>query len=194
MRSILTALGVIIGIVRSHVDGTAILGIDAGRRAQPRRIRRRTCSTSPSWPWRDASNGLVGFSQSPRIDVNYAQPVNDWIAEHPGQPAQAGGARRRLGRDDHPRRIPGGQHPRRWHERRTRPGFKSDMKEGRFFTEIESHSARNVAVIGFDVADALFPNEIAHRQDDPDPQPAVHGRGVPARRAASSPVRLGFRR
>jgi putative ABC transport system permease protein len=33
------------------------------------------------------------------------------------------------------------------------------MKEGRFFTDIESHSARNVAVIGFDVADALFPNE-----------------------------------
>jgi putative ABC transport system permease protein len=37
--------------------------------------------------------------------------------------------------------------------------FKSDMKEGRFFTDIESHSARNVAVIGFDVADALFPSE-----------------------------------
>jgi putative ABC transport system permease protein len=33
------------------------------------------------------------------------------------------------------------------------------MKEGRFFSELEARAGRNVAVIGFDVADALFPNE-----------------------------------
>ena len=36
---------------------------------------------------------------------------------------------------------------------------RSDMKEGRFFTDVEARSARNVAVIGFDIADALFPSE-----------------------------------
>ena len=35
---------------------------------------------------------------------------------------------------------------------------RSDMKEGRFFSDIENRSARNVVVVGFDVADALFPN------------------------------------
>jgi putative ABC transport system permease protein len=36
---------------------------------------------------------------------------------------------------------------------------KSDMKEGRFYSEFEVQSGRNVIVIGFDVADALFPNQ-----------------------------------
>ncbi|MEI6861789.1 MAG: ABC transporter permease, partial [Verrucomicrobiota bacterium] len=35
---------------------------------------------------------------------------------------------------------------------------RSDMKEGRFFSEFEAQAARNVTVIGYDVADALFPN------------------------------------
>ena len=34
-----------------------------------------------------------------------------------------------------------------------------DCKEGRFFNEIESRGAANVVVIGYDVADALFPSE-----------------------------------
>ena len=34
-----------------------------------------------------------------------------------------------------------------------------DCKEGRFFNEIESQSAAQVVVIGYDVADALFPSE-----------------------------------
>jgi len=33
------------------------------------------------------------------------------------------------------------------------------MKEGRFFSEIEAHNARNVLILGIDVANALFPNE-----------------------------------
>jgi putative ABC transport system permease protein len=36
---------------------------------------------------------------------------------------------------------------------------RSDMKEGRFFTDFEGQAGANVCVIGFDVADALFPNE-----------------------------------
>jgi putative ABC transport system permease protein len=36
---------------------------------------------------------------------------------------------------------------------------KTDMVEGRFFTEFEAHAARNVVVIGYDVAEALFPSQ-----------------------------------
>ncbi|MEA2337983.1 MAG: putative transport system permease protein, partial [Thermoanaerobaculia bacterium] len=35
------------------------------------------------------------------------------------------------------------------------------FREGRFFTAIESRGARNVCVLGYDVADALFPKESA---------------------------------
>jgi len=37
--------------------------------------------------------------------------------------------------------------------------MRADMKEGRFFTEIEANGARNVLILGIDVANALFPNE-----------------------------------
>ena len=35
-----------------------------------------------------------------------------------------------------------------------------DCVEGRFFNELESRGGANVVVIGYDVADALFPSEI----------------------------------
>jgi putative ABC transport system permease protein len=38
---------------------------------------------------------------------------------------------------------------------------RSELKEGRFFSDFEAQSGRNVAVIGYDVADALFPSESA---------------------------------
>ena len=34
-----------------------------------------------------------------------------------------------------------------------------DFKEGRFFNDVESRGGANVCVIGYDVADALFPSE-----------------------------------
>ena len=159
MRSILTALGVIIGIVAVTLMGTAILGIDAG-------VERSLAGFGDDvlyvtkWPWRDASNDWWVFRNRREIDVNYAQPVNDWIAEHPDGPLKlavpsaswynATVIRSEYRVDNITIVGTNADHAR---------VFKSDMKEGRFFTEIESHSARNVAVIGFDVADALFPNE-----------------------------------
>jgi len=38
---------------------------------------------------------------------------------------------------------------------------RSDLKEGRFFSELRPSPVANVAVIGYDVADALFPGESA---------------------------------
>jgi putative ABC transport system permease protein len=157
LRSMLTALGVIIGIVAVTLMGTAILGIDAG-------VERSLAGFGDDvlyvtkWPWRDV-NDWWNFRNRRDIDVNYAAPINDWIAENPdtalklavpqvdwGSNVFRGEYRvnniRILGTTADLGRI-----------------VKSDMKEGRFFTDIEGRSARNVAVIGFDVADALFPHE-----------------------------------
>lgn len=157
LRSALTALGVIIGIVAVTLMGTAILGINAG-------VERSLAGFGDDvlyvtqWPWRDVSDWWV-YRNRQKIDVAQAVVVNDWIADHPDGPLKLAvptadwtanvlrgelkvmninilGASADLGRI-----------------------VRSDMKEGRFFTDIEARSARNVVVIGFDVADALFPNE-----------------------------------
>ena len=157
MRSILTALGVIIGIVAVTLMGTAILGIGAG-------VERSLAGFGDDvlyvtkWPWRDNSDWW-NYRNRRDISIDYVQPVNDWIAAHPDGPLKLAvpgvdwGATILRGqyRVDNIR-VVGTSADRALI-------FRSDMKEGRFFTDIESHNARNVAVVGFDVADALFPNE-----------------------------------
>jgi putative ABC transport system permease protein len=157
LRSALTALGVIIGIVAVTLMGTAILGIDAG-------VERSLAGFGDDvlyvtkWPWRDV-NDWWNFRNRREISVDYAHPINEWIAAHPEGPLKVA--------------VPIAD----WGASVVRNEFrvnsirivgttadlgrivKSDMKEGRFFTEIEGRGGRNVAVIGFDVADALFPNE-----------------------------------
>ncbi|HVU34990.1 MAG TPA: ABC transporter permease [Opitutaceae bacterium] len=157
MRSALTALGVIIGIVAVTLMGTAILGIDRG-------VERSLAGFGDDvlyvtqWPWRDVNDWWV-YRNRQKIDVRQASAINEWIAEHPEGPLKLA--------------VPTVD----WNANVLRGELKvtninvvgstadlaritrSDMKEGRYFTDIEAHSARNVAVIGFDVADALFPNE-----------------------------------
>src|SRR5512142_3539481 len=82
MRSSLTALGVIIGIVAVTLMGTAILGIDAG-------VERSLAGFGDDvlyvtkWPWRDVSDWW-NFRNRREIDIANAGPINDWIAENPG--------------------------------------------------------------------------------------------------------------
>ncbi|MDO8541989.1 MAG: ABC transporter permease [Opitutaceae bacterium] len=157
LRSALTALGVIIGIVAVTLMGTAILGIDAG-------VERSLAGFGDDvlyvtkWPWRDVSDWW-NFRNRRDIEAENAGPINEWIAEHPDRalklavPSVDWGASvlrgeyrvnsiRIVGTTADLGRI-----------------VRSDMKEGRFFTEIEARGGRNVVVIGFDVADALFPND-----------------------------------
>lgn len=159
MRSSLTALGVIIGIVAVTLMGTAILGIDAG-------VERSLAGFGDDvlyvtkWPWRDVSDWW-NFRNRRDIRTEYADPINQWIADHPDGPLKVA--------------VPSAG----WNTSVVRGEFRissirvfgttadlgrivrSDMKEGRFFSEIEARGARNVAIIGFDVADALFPGASA---------------------------------
>jgi putative ABC transport system permease protein len=157
MRSALTALGVVIGIVAVTLMGTAIKGIDVGVDRSMAGFGDDVLYVS-KWPWRDVDDWWNYRNRRP-IQTTYAAQVNQWIAAHPDGPLKLAvptanrssniirGEYRvnniwTLGTSaDYPRMS------------------KSDMKEGRFFSEFEAQTGRNVIVLGFDVADALFPNE-----------------------------------
>jgi putative ABC transport system permease protein len=157
LRSVLTALGVIIGIIAVTLMGTAILGIDAG-------VERSLSGFGEDvlyvwkWPWRGVDD-WISYRNRREIRTEYAQPINDWVADHPDSALKlavpvAGWTStivRGENRLDNIRVLgTSADLPRI---------SRSDMKEGRFFSEIEARSARNTVVIGFDVADALFAGE-----------------------------------
>ncbi len=157
LRSALTALGVVIGIVAVSLMGTAINGIDAG-------VERSLSGFGDDvlyvtkWPWRDVQDWW-NYRNRPPIKVDYAGDVNEWIAANPGGPLKlAVPAAERfvsvqrgeykvnniftLGTSADYARI-----------------ARSEMVQGRYFSDLEAQNAADVVVIGFDVADALFPNE-----------------------------------
>ena len=155
MRSALTALGVIIGIVAITLMGSAIGGIDRGVNDSLAVVGDDILYVT-KWPWRDIEDWW-NFHNRPKIRTEYAEQINDYVAEHPGLPIKlavpademftnvyradyAVNAVYTLGTTSEFPRI-----------------GRGDMLEGRFFNETESRGGRNVVVIGFDVADALFP-------------------------------------
>lgn len=154
-RSALTALGVIIGIVAVTLMGTAIAGIDAGVDKSFSGFGDDQLYVSRK-PW-NAWDDWVTYRNRRPIQTTYAAQINDWIAEHPTSALKlavpAPNTFSNVVRGD--LRVNtiwlmgvSADYPRM---------TRSDMEEGRFFNEIETQAARNVAVIGHDIADALFP-------------------------------------
>jgi len=138
--------------------GTAILGIDAGVENSLSGFGDDVLYVT-KWPWRDASNDWWEFRNRRPILPKYAERINEWIADHPdgllkmavptadtegtvirGETRVTNIYIQGLGAD-FPRIM------------------RTEMKEGRFFSEIEAHNAQNVMILGVDVANALFPNE-----------------------------------
>lgn len=155
LRSMLTALGVIIGIVAVTLMGTAILGIDAGVENTLSGLGDDVLYVG-KWPWRQVDDWWT-LRNRRDIKITDSHPINDWIAEHPDGPLKLAvpavgwnatiingelrvGNINVVGTSADLARI-----------------VRSDMKAGRFFTDVEGRAGRNVAVVGFDVADALFP-------------------------------------
>ncbi|PTY08228.1 ABC transporter [Opitutaceae bacterium EW11] len=159
MRSSLTALGVIIGIVAVTLMGTAINGIGEG-------VKRSLSGFGDDvlyvgkWPWREVEDWW-NYRNRREIRPQYADQINEWIAKNPGSALKLA--------------VPVGQRMSNVARGEARVNniytmgttadlariSKSEMKEGRFFSEAEVQFGRNVIAIGFDVADALFPNENA---------------------------------
>ena len=159
LRSALTALGVIIGIVAVTLMGTAIKGIDVG-------VDRSFSGFGDDilyvtkWPWRETEDWWNYRNRRP-ISHDYARLVNEWIAANPTSALKLA-----VPTANRSTTVIRGEYRLNniWtlgtssdYSRITR----SDMKEGRFFSDFEAQSGANVAVIGYDVADALFPTESA---------------------------------
>ncbi|WP_221032345.1 ABC transporter permease [Actomonas aquatica] len=156
MRSALTALGVVIGIVAVTMMVTAILGIN--------RVVDKSFSGFgddvlyvTKWPWAGTNEWWV-YRNRPDIRTSYSERINEWIDENPGSALiRAVPADNRTVNVAHgDLRVSNIFLLGTSHELATIS--KTEMMEGRFFNEFENQQGTKVAIIGFDVADALFPN------------------------------------
>jgi putative ABC transport system permease protein len=153
-RSILTALGVIIGIVAVTLMGTAIRGIDIGFDRSMSGFGDDVLYVE-QWPW-NSGDDYWHFRNRPDIKLSFADRLNRMIEGNPNSLLDLAVAapaciqtvnfgKRQISNVY----IMGTTHEYAYLSR-------TDCDEGRFINEAESRGGRNVCVIGRDVADGLF--------------------------------------
>jgi len=156
-RSTLTALGVIIGIVAVTLMGTAITGISIGF-DRSMAVFGDDVLYVEQWPWRQVDDWW-NYRDRPKIKTEYAEHINRLIAATPNSNLVVA--------------VPTSSFFRsvKYQENQVDNilvrGTVSDyiitstfdFSRGRFFNDLESRGGANVVVIGYDVADALFPSE-----------------------------------
>jgi putative ABC transport system permease protein len=159
MRSILTALGVIIGIIAVTLMGSAIAGIEVGFERSLAVIGDDMLYVE-KWPWHHVDDWW-NYRNRPRMQVRYADELKRIIAATPNSQLLTAVPTMNTVRnvkfaDNDVRGV---------FTQGTTSEFlltsTAQFKEGRFFTETEAHNGRNVCVLGFDVAEVLFPNASA---------------------------------
>ena len=162
MRSVLTALGVIIGIIAVTLMGTAISGINVGFERSLAMLGDDVIYVQ-KWPWGGVEDWW-NYENRPPIRVEDAEKLNHVIETTPNSlldiavPVVARGGAVKAGDQqvsgvyifgttaDYSRLM------------------SADFEEGRLFNESEVASGRQVCVLGLDVAQALFPNGSALEQ------------------------------
>src|SRR4029077_9352653 len=159
MRSILTALGVIIGIIAVTLMGSAISGIEIGFERSLSVIGDDLLYVE-KWPWHNVDDWW-NYRNRRRIEPQYADALKRLIEAAPNSelvtavPTLTTIKNVKYGDNE----VQGVS------TQGTTDEFivtsPAQFKEGRFFTAIESRGARNVCVLGYDVADALFPKQSA---------------------------------
>ena len=154
-RSMLTALGVIIGIVAVTLMGTAITGIQVGF-DKSMSILGDDVLYVDQWPWARVTDWW-NYRARKKIKTEYAETLNRMIAATPNSNLIIAVPTSSIIRNV------------KYADNQVNNIFvlgttsdytlvsTVDFKEGRFFNELETKSGANVCVIGFDVADALFP-------------------------------------
>ncbi len=157
IRSMLTALGVIIGIVAVTLMGTAIGGIQTGF-DQSMAVLGDDVLYVDQQPW-IRRDDWWNFRSRKKIKTEFAEPLNRMIAGSPNSnlllavPAASWFRTVRRGENEVNNVYILG----------TTSDFTAistvDCAQGRFFNEIESRGGANVVVIGYDVASALFPSD-----------------------------------
>lgn len=162
-RSLLAALGIVIGTIAVTLMGTAINGIDATVQKSFAGFGEDVLYVSKR-PWFEQIDWSIVRNRRD-IKMEYAQEVNDWIAAHPAGPLKlavpiSGRGVNVLRGDFRVNNI---------YLQGTTADMprisRSEVDDGRFFSAFEAETGANVAVIGFDVAQALFPAESAVGQN-----------------------------
>lgn len=158
-RSLLTALGVIIGIVAVTLMGTAIKGIDTGFTNSLDMLGQDLMYVE-KWPWRDVGDDWYRFRNRPDIELEDAERINDWIQDNPDSNLRVAVPSKVTFRNiKHADRSISGVYI-----NGTTADFAliqtADLTNGRFFTYAEEISSQGVIVLGHDVATALFPGNL----------------------------------
>ncbi len=155
MRSVLTALGVIIGILSVTLMGTAINGIDRGFENSLAMLGYDVLYVQ-KWPW-GITDDWWKYRNRPRIKTEYAEQINKIIESSRTNELVVA--------------VPQNVHIKtaKFGENQVQSTFimgttdeyplvaQVDLQEGRFFSAAESLTGRPVCIIGYDIADALFP-------------------------------------
>lgn len=155
MRSVLTALGVIIGIIAVTLMGTAINGIDRGFQNSLAMLGDDVLYVQ-KWPWGNVEDWW-NYQNRPMIRPDDAEKLNRVIANTTNSlldvavPVMARGSSVKAGENQVSGVFTFG----------TTADYSrlmsADFKEGRLFNETEASAGRQVCVLGYDVAEALFP-------------------------------------
>lgn len=152
----LTALGVIIGIVAVTLMGTAIAGIQIGF-DKSMSVFGDDVLYVEKWPWKQVDDWW-NYRDRKRIKTDYADTINRMISATPGSnlvvAVPTSSLIRRVKYADN--EVSGILVRGTYYDYIVTSTL--DFKEGRFFNELESRGGANVCVIGYDVADALFPS------------------------------------
>ncbi len=159
MRSVLTALGVIIGIVAVTLMGTAINGIDIGFQNSLAMLGEDVLYVQ-KWPWHGVDDWW-NYQNRPPFQIENAEALNRIIDSTPNSllevavPTAGRSTSVKAGQNsisgvfilgttaDYSRLV------------------TAEVAEGRLFNEVESSAGRNVTVIGSSVAESLFPGRSA---------------------------------
>ncbi len=156
-RSMLTALGVIIGIVAVTLMGTAINGISIGF-DKSMAVLGDDVLYVEQYPWKKVDDWW-NYRDRRKIKTEYAVQLNRLIEASPNTNLLVAVPTQSL--------IRNVKHGDNTVSNVVIMGTTSDFvmtstvdcTEGRFFNELESRGGANVCMIGFDVADALFAQE-----------------------------------
>jgi putative ABC transport system permease protein len=158
-RSTLTALGVIIGIIAVTLMGTAISGISIGF-DKSMAVFGDDVLYVTQWPWKKV-NDWWNYRDRPKIKTEYSDALNRLIDRTPNSNLTVAVPTSSVFRSV---KFEGSE-VNNVLIRGTVSDYiitsTFDFKEGRFFSEMESRGGANVCVLGYDVADALFPGDSA---------------------------------
>ncbi|MGH7995695.1 MAG: ABC transporter permease [Opitutaceae bacterium] len=159
LRSVLTATGVIIGIVAVSLMGTAIRGMDVTFESSLAMLGDDILYVQ-KWPWHSVEDWW-NYVNRPPISPEDAKALNRIIGATPGSllevaiPTIAHALTVKNGKNQVDGVYTAG----------TTGDFsrilRADFKEGRLFTDEEADAGRSVCVLGEDVAQALFPGASA---------------------------------